>query len=296
MKKISFITAILIIFSFIISCEKTITIKPQPYESKLSIQCLLTPKTYPKLYLFKTLPYFDSQVSYKDLVIRGANAKITSNLGTDILVLDSALNKFYCKYDYFYKGTQLTQANTAYTLSIDINGKTYTAETTINQAKINLDSVTYIEQFQDVYGEHEGIISNFVDEPNMENYYRFEMHRMVDSSTVDANHIPSCSDNEFIPITEIGRTIYSSENQDGLPMSFVIEPAYKHKQGDTAYVFLQTCDKNMFDFYSKLDEQRLAQANPFAEPIFINPNQFTDAVGVFGSYTLSDSVLFVFPE
>ena len=297
MKKLTNIVVLLFIFRFIISCEKTITIEPQPYDNdKPSIQCLLTPGTHPKLYLFKILPYFDQQVSYKDLVIRNANATITSNLGADILVLDSVLNKFYCKYDYFYKGNQLTQANINYTLDIEIDGKLYTAETTTNQPKINLDSVTYIEQFQDIYGEHEGVISHFVDKANEENYYRFEMRRMVDSSTVDVNHFHSCSGPEFVPITEIGRTIYSDVNQDGLPMSFVIEPSYKHKQNDTAYVFLQTCDKNMFDFYSKLDQQQLAQINPFAEPIFINSNQFADAVGVFGSYTLSDSVLFVYPE
>ncbi len=278
------------------SCEKDITIKPQQYDSKPSIQCLLTPGTYPRLYLFKTIPYFDVQISYSDLFIRNASVTISSMYGTDVLVTDSLLNKFYCRYDYFYSGSQLTQANVTYSLKIEYNNKIYTAMTTTNQPKVQLDSVTYIEQFQDIYGEHEGIVSHFTDDPTGDNYYRFEMHRMVDSSTADANEIHSCSGAEFVPITEIGRTIYSAVNQNGLPMSFVIEPAYKHKQGDIAYIFLQSCDKNMFDFYSKLDDQRLAQSNPFAEPVFINTNQFTDAVGVFGSYSLSDSVEFIFPE
>ncbi|MFH1319707.1 MAG: hypothetical protein ABII90_03525 [Bacteroidota bacterium] len=278
------------------ACEKDITIKPQAYESKPSIQCLLTPNTIPKLYLFKTIPYFDTQQSYNDLFIRDANVIITSSLGSDVLFPDSTLNEFYCKYDYFYKGSQLTQKNITYHLKIEYAGKTYSANTSTNQSVVQLDSVTYIEQFQDIYGEHEGIVSHFTDDPSMDNYYRFEMHRMVDSSTTDVNDFHSCSGAEFVSITEIGRTIYSAVNQNGLPMSYVIEPAYKHNEDDVAYIFLQSCDENMFEFYDKLDKQRLAQANPFAEPVFINSSQFADAVGVFGSYALSDSVNFIFPE
>ena len=65
-KVLLWLTGISILLLF--SCEKNITIKPQAYKSKPSIQCLLTPNTYPKLYLFKTIPYFDPQVSYKDLL------------------------------------------------------------------------------------------------------------------------------------------------------------------------------------------------------------------------------------
>ncbi len=296
MKRIKLVIFLVITAIFFSRCEKDITIKPQQYDSRPSIQCLLTPNTYPKLYLFKTVPFFDAPISYKELFIRNAYVTISSNLGTDVLTLDSSLNKFYCKYDYFYKGSQLTQKNVTYNLKIVYLDKTYTASTTTNQPLVQLDSVTYIAQFQDIYGEHEGIKLHFIDDPSGDNYYRFEMHRMVDSSTADVNDFHSCSGQEFVPITELGRTIYSAVNQNGLPMSFVIEPAYKHNQDDVAYVFLQSCDKNMFDFYSKLDKQRLALTNPFAEPVFINSNQFTDAVGVFGSYTLSDSVKFIFPE
>ncbi|MEO6406376.1 MAG: hypothetical protein ABIY51_00165 [Ferruginibacter sp.] len=55
-------------------------------------------------------------------------------------------------------------------------------------------------------------------------------------------------------------------------------------------------DKNIFNFYDNLDRQKLAQFNPFVEPVFIIPGQFKDAIGVFGAYAVSDSVLFVYPE
>lgn len=296
MKPVKLIFLLAIGVEIITSCEKNITIKPQYYESKPSIQCLLTPNTIPKLYLFKTIPYFDPQNSYKDLFIRDAIVTITSNSGSDLMKPDSSLNKFYCRYDYYYTGSEFTRENVTYSCKVEYAGRTYVAKTTTNQPKVQLDSVTYIEQFQDIYGEHEGVVLHFSDDPSGDNYYRFEMHRMVDSSTADAQGFHSCSGTRMVPITEIGRTIYSAVNQNGLPMSFVIEPAYKHKRGDVGYVFLQSCDKYMFDFYSRLDKQRLTQANPFAEPVFINSSQFTNAVGVFGSYALSDSIRFVFPE
>ena len=84
---------------------------------------------------------------------------------------------------------------------------------------------------------------------------------------------------------------------DGLALTFVFEPNYSHKKNDTAYIMLQTVDKNISNFYDNLDRQKLAQFNPFVEPVFIIPGQFGDkAIGVFGAYAVSDSVLFVYPE
>lgn len=77
---------------------------------------------------------------------------------------------------------------------------------------------------------------------------------------------------------------------------FYIEPNYSHKKGDSTYIKLESVDRNIFNFYDNLDRQKLAQYNPFVEPVFSIPGQFTKAVGVFGAYTVSDSVLFVYPE
>ena len=65
---------------------------------------------------------------------------------------------------------------------------------------------------------------------------------------------------------------------------------------DSDYIRLQSVNKNIFNFYDNLDRQKLAQYNPFVEPVFIMPGQFKNAIGVFGAYVVSDSVLFVYPE
>lgn len=280
------------------SCEKEIAIVQQPYDSKPSIQCLITPGEYPKLYLNRTMPFLSEPSSARDIFIDNATAVIEG--GGEIIKLkqDSLYDKFYGSVSYFYSGRTKIKDQTHYTLNIQYNGKTYSATTETKQRKIQLDSITYIEQFKDIYGEHEGVVFHFNDLPGETDNYRYEMQRMVDSSTYAINDFksPFLMGNDKALITEIGRTLYSDVNFDGNGYSFVMEPAFKHKEGDSAYVYLQNCDQNIFDFYDELDKQKLSQKNPFIEPVFLKTGQFKNAVGVFGSYALSDSVLFIYPE
>jgi len=298
MKKIIyFITVFMLIVLF--SCEKEIIIPQMPYTSKPSIQCLITPGKKPKLYLSKTLPYLEAAGTNRDMFIGNANITITGNGVTDVLKPDSLFEIFYGTTSYFYVGSKTIQPNTQYTLDIQVEGNSYNATTVTNQPVIQLDSVTYVQNFKDIYGEHEGVVFHLKDDPNSSNYYRYEMHRMADTSTYWGENkfqSPILKNDETTRVTEIGRTIFSDASFSGGEFSFVIEPVFKHKKDDSTYVFLQICDKNMFDFFDELDRQMLAQKNPFVEPVFLRANQFTDAIGVFGSYALSDSVLFIYPE
>lgn len=281
-----------------ISCEKTITIKQQAYQSKLSIQGLITPNQKPQIYLNRTVPYFDPKVNTRELTVD--NAAVTLNDGTTnyTLSFDSAYNYHYCRYDYFYSNLQNIQANKTYTLTIIFNSVTYAAQATTNQSKVPITSTNYVQVFKDLYGEHEGVIVGYTDKPGEENYYRYEMGRMIDSSVKGAADgvKSSCTFGQKYYVKEIGRTIYPDKNVEGLALTFIFEPTYTHKQNDTAFIKLQTVDKNIFNFYDNLDRQKLAQYNPFVEPVFIIPGQFKDAIGVFGAYAVSDSVRFIYPE
>ncbi|TSA34987.1 MAG: DUF4249 family protein [Porphyromonadaceae bacterium] len=285
------------IVSFLISCEKDITIKQLPYTDKVSIECLLTPGATPVLYLYRTVPFFDPKITKRSLFIDQASVMIKSEHGTDILTPDSAIDPFYCDYKYFYHGGKIIEANVRYDLEVTINGEVFKASTTTDNQVVQLDSVHYVSNFKDIYGEHEGVVCNFKDDPNRVNFYRYEMTRMIDSTTYGVNKIKSpCLGNEKVMVREIGRSIYSDQHMNGVPMVFTVEPAFKHKAGDACYVYLQICDKNMFDYYDQLDKQKLAQMNPFVEPVFLRPTQFINAFGVFGSFVRSDSVLFIYPE
>ena len=295
MKKISIIVFAVCAIIFI-SCEKTITIKQQPYQSKLSIEGLITPKQQPQIYISRTVPYFDPKINIRDLTVDNAAVTLNDGTTTSTLRFDSVFNFQFCRYDYFYGNQQNIQANKTYTLNIVFNGNTYTAQATTNQSKIPITGISYIPDFKDLYGQHEGIVVAYTDKQGEQNYYRYEMGRMVDSSVKNGTVKSTCTFGQKYYVKEIGRTVYSDKNVDGLPISFTFEPTYSHQLNDSAYIRLQSVDRNIFNFYDNLDRQKLAQFNPFIEPVFIAPGQFKNAIGVFGAYALSDSVLFVYPE
>ncbi|MBZ0243259.1 MAG: DUF4249 domain-containing protein [Bacteroidales bacterium] len=298
-KSIASIIGVFIITCMLSACvEKTITIKPLAYETKPVIECMITPGKKPRLFLSSTVAYFDKIIDNKDLTIRNAIVTITNSFGTEVLREDSVFNLFSCQYEYFYQGDNLIQGNTTYTLTVNAMGGIFTAQTTTNLSPVTITSVDYTSQFNDIYGEHEGVIVDFNDIAGQKNFYRYQMNRMIDSTvTYGETKVHSvCTNGSFFHVVEIGRSSYKDKNQDGLPFEIVVEPAFKHAPDQVAYVMIQTIDSNAAEFYDALDRQKLSLLNPFVEPVFLRPVQFKDAIGIFGNYILSDSVKFVYPE
>ena len=291
------ISIAIIIIALATSCQKEVTLKQLPYDAKLSIECLITPNQIPKVYLNKTVPYLTGAALNSTFFARNANITITSGASTISFSPDSIFNLFQCDYIYFYKGNATIIANTSYKLNVLFEGKNYVAECTTNQPIVSIDNVSYVKVFKDLYGEHEGVVLQYNDPSTSGQYYRYEMHRWADSSAYRTNGGKSpCLNGATIRTVEIGRTIYTDQNSNGQNSTITFEPAYKHKADDTTYVQLQTMDKNSFDYYDQLDRQKLAQFNPFVEPSYLKPTQFKDAFGCFGAYSISDSILFVYPE
>ena len=299
-KYFNLLLMITIVFS---SCTKIITIKPPTYIGKVSIQGMLEPDSLPIIYFNRTVPYFGKDVALGALAIRNAVVKITSSSGTDILRFDSVFSKTYCQYDYFYKGSFPIQLNNTYTLTV-INGTdTYTATASTNLSKATIVNTDYTPHFSDLYGDHEGVIVYFNDIPSQVNYYRYEMIRYVDTSTQQAGpKLPAstCLDRtrkDSTLVHELGRSVYSDFGQPGQQIKIVIEPAYTHVQGTKGTIYIQTIDKNAYDFFDQLDKQKLAQFNPFVEPVFLRDGQFgSKVIGYFSAMVKSNPATYIFPE
>jgi hypothetical protein len=125
------------------------------------------------------------------------------------------------------------------------------------------------------------------------------MVRYVDTTTQKASEkiVSLCLGRDSVRVTEIGRSVYSDVGQPGSQLKIVIEPAYSHKKGTHGLISIQTIDKNAFDFFDQLDKQKLAQFNPFVEPIFLKDGQFGNkAVGYFSTMVKSNPVAYIFPE
>jgi len=298
MKRLKILFFVIAVITIIQACQKEIKLKPLQHDSQLSIECVLYPGKAPRLFLSTSVPFFSTSVSPSQLFARGAVVTITGS-STDNLVADSVFDNFRCRWVPFYRGTILAVVGQTYNLSVTYGGKTYSASTTISQPQVAITATSFFSSFHDIYGDHEGVVINFNDISGSENFYRFQMNRMIDSSVYGASNLglihSTCTNGSFFRISEFGRSIYFDKGLDGQGMQFVIEPAFKHKTNDTAYVYVQSLDKNSAEFYDNIDKQKLAQLNPFVEPVFLK-TKIEGCIGVFGSAVVSDSVLFVYPE
>ena len=286
----------------LVACKKDITIHfPPDYLGQVFIEGMLYPGKNPQIFISKSHSFFSSRVSPQQVFARGVVAKITSGTIVDVLVPDSSYNKFRCRWEPYYRGNIPAQYGKTYTLEVSFEGETYTATTTINEDTVNIDSIQYTPEFFDVYGGHDGVIITITDHPGTQDYYRFQMNRMIDTSVHHAHvldkFVNTCvsGPEEKFPVKDIGRIVFSDEYADGQKIVMSIEVAYEYSRGDSSWVFIQSLDKNSAEFYKDLDDQLQAIYNPYVEPVFIN-TKIPGAIGVFGSAVLSDSVLFIYPS
>jgi len=290
-----------ILILFFAGCKKDITINfPADHNSKVFIEGMLYPGKVPAIFISTSNPFFSSKVTPQQVFARGAVVKITNGSSVDVLAPDSTYNKFRCRWEPFYRGTILAEHGKTYTLEVSYEGKTYTASTTINQKAVTIESIEYTPEFFDVYGGHDGVIIKITDIPGSQDYYRFQMNSMIDSSVKHAHvldgFINTCvGANELFPVTDIGRIVFTDENADGQKITMSIEVTYEYSEGDNGWIMIQSLDKNSAEFYKDLDDQLQAIYNPFVEPVFIN-TKIPGALGVFGSAVLSDSVFFEYPQ
>ncbi len=284
---------ILIVFTFLTinGCEKNIVLPLHDYKSQLSVECILEPDKVPVLYLGKTVSYFDTLSTNHDLFVDNARVIISSPNSEDTLKVTSKYNYYLCQKEYFYQGAVPVVQGQIYHLRIEHNGNIYEADTETNVSSVQIDSVSYVANFSDLYGEHEGVVVSFTDLPNERNYYRYRMDRVL---TQSQKGIPNCATGPYAA-TELGRSVYFDTNVDGESLTIVIEPAFKHNTGDTAYIYLQTLDAASARFFDDLDRQKSAKINPFIEPVFITSN-IPGAFGIFGACNYSRPVKFIYPE
>jgi len=266
--KSKIILAIAIAGISFIACKKDITVKfPPGHLSQVFIEGMLYPGKMPQIFISKSNPFFSAKVLPQQVFARGAVVTITNGTTVDVLTPDSTFNKFRCRWEPFFRGSIAAELGKTYTLEVVYEGKTYTASTTISQRKVNIDSIKYTPEFFDVYGGHDGVIITITDNPGTEDFYRFQMNRMIDTSRHHAHVLDGFKNTcvsgptEKFPVKDIGRVVFTDENANGQKIVMSIEVAYEYKRNDTGWVFIQALDKNSAEFYNDLDEQLRAIKN-----------------------------------
>ena len=83
-------TGLFLLFILIIhtACQKEILIEQQPYDEKITIESLLEVGTLPKVYISKSVPFFDSDVNPVSLFLSDAKVILSQNGQEEVLKMD----------------------------------------------------------------------------------------------------------------------------------------------------------------------------------------------------------------
>lgn len=282
----------------LMACEKEkITKDLKFYESDVFIESLLEPETLPKVFVSNSIPFFSPNIKPTVLFARNAKVTISSTNGIDSLKADSTFSYLRCRWEPFYLGSTTIQYGLSYSLTVVNVGEVYTATTTIKQGKPVITSTDYVEEFYDVYGEHEGVVIDFQDAIGEANAYRYRLDRSENEEVYEFGDFDGvkCLTSDSVELRETGRSIFLDDNLDGRVLNIVFEPVIKHTDGSTGQLVIQSLDAKAAIFYDQLDKQKLADRNPFIEPVYID-SHIDGCLGIFGSVVNSDPVTFVYPE
>ncbi len=299
MKKLYVIVLLITAFC---SCTKDISFDGNTLNGKeqLFIEGILYPEETAKIYVSLSVPFFNEKVLPQEIFARNAQVILSTDTWSEQLQKDSIFDKFRCRWVPFFGGANIIAYGKTYDLKVDYLGDSYTASTTIDQPKVNLSGVEYVENFYDVYGGHDGVIITYTDAVGSGNYYRFQMDRMMDNTRRHAHVLDVIQNNctqpgEMFQTTDLGRVIFSDASNDGASVAQNIEVSFEYKQGDSTTVYLQSLDKRSAAFFRDLDEQLQSILNPFVEPTFLH-STIEGALGVFGSAVRSDPYGFMYPQ
>lgn len=179
--------------------------------------------------------------------------------GVDALILK---NYNYCIYTTFDPSI-FGQVGKTYSLSIESEGKTYTASTSI-LPPVPLDSIWWRVDKDDTLGY---IWSHFADPSAEGNAYRWLAQRIG-------------KDPAYVSYS---RSVFDDKYINGKSFDF---PEGYFNKGDTVSVKFCSLDNASYKFFSSMDALANSQGNPFAAPASVLSNIYpqNDALGVWCGY------------
>lgn len=284
-------------YMFLISCEKDITIELQEnVEEKIVVEGHIEAGLPPYIFLTKTMDYFapaDAN-TFERLYIHGADVKVYNGFRTIQL-------KEYCSHDYpkelypiaaQYLGVSIANlsdfnlcvytldianvdsanmgaAGMTYELTINVEGKTISAVTTVLQP-VPLDSL-WFEELTDNKGY---IWARLTDPPQTGNYYRIFTKRQG----VDEYFVPPES------------SVFNDQQINGSTVDFFIEGSFA--KGDTVVAKWCAIDKAHYDFWRTAEIEIQNSGNPIASPTLVITN-ITGGLGIWGGYSPAYDTLIV---
>lgn len=266
-------------------CEKDINLPLKTVTNQIVVDASIENGQPPVVVLSTSFGYF-SKISAAILAnsfIHGAKIVVRSGA-------DSALLKEYTYpvggYSvYLYSVDTAAGAaklfgklNTSYSLSIDLNGKKFTSQTTIPVIAKRTDSLWAKPAPDNKDSLKRIVFARVYDPPGLGNYIRYF------TSVNDSAFLPglnSVFDDDVVDGTTYDIQVFKGADRNAK----IDDKEYGYfKKGDTVTIKLCNIDRATFDFWRTLEYVQQSIGNPFSQPGVVLSNIKGGALGYFGGY------------
>ncbi len=269
------------------SCEKEVNIDFPEGEPVVVVEGYVENGQIPYVVLTNTVPFLGklSPDEFEKYFISGADVTITDGINTAKLVEYKLPDLGFTVYsldtaDIFNSAKLIGKEGRTYSLSVTVNGKNYTASTTILPV-VPLDSIWVEPKRSD--SNLVQLMCRLSDPAGAVNFYRGLTRRNND------------------PVFDTGfRSVYLDIIVNGKSFNFSLDRGkadfanndtadfekYGYfERGDTIYVKWCAIDKPQFDFWDTFDSQGSSLGNPFSAPLKIKSNIVgKGSTGIWASY------------
>lgn len=272
----------------LVSCEKNIDFLPRDSTPVVVIDASIENQRFPEVRLSHSLSYFTKLTP--DLLASSFihGAKVVMSNGVRTHVLKEYSRELASGYHIFYYSVDSSRLGTAfrgdfgkeYSLSITVDGKEYTAATTIPYPNKKIDSLWWKPAPGNSDPEKVAVMARLTDPPGYGNYIRYYVQ--VDNNPFYPP-ITSVFDDQIVD----GKTYYVQlESGVNRADDIDLDDYGFFYHGETITVKFCNIDKATFDFWRTMEYNYSSIGNPFSSPTKVLSNVKGGALGYFGGYAV----------
>jgi len=275
---------------FFFGCQEDIKLEIDGGAEKVVIEGSIENGGFAEVIITRNSPLF-SAMDLSNILISDAKVYVSNGIITDTLKFDTLLTT---SNPFLYTGSKIIgQVGQKYFLTVVVDNKTYTSETTIPNP-VPLDSVWFqVQPPEDTLGF---AWAHFSEPAGIGNHYRWfakipTQVKIINGNPVILNRryvapMGSIFDDKFIDGKSFdfaySKALDPTESAFDVPEDDAYDEYFKDT--DTIYIKFCSIDKNTAKFYETYENALQSNGNPFASPAIIVSNINGGALGVWAGY------------
>jgi hypothetical protein len=277
--------SLLVILFVIFGCKKDLELEFPDPEKQMVVDGYIEQNSVAQVLLSYTSPYFGNidSSNIREYIITTAKVTISDGEQEEVLTLYKD-EEFFPPYVYksiYIKG----EVGKSYKLTVNFQGKEYTAETTIPEPSYLTDFLFDTEEEGDTLGI---LNASLWDIPNENNYYRVYTRRWNKNEIFTPSYnCAAISDNILNKGDWSDIAIYKGVTNYYNPLGDI-----KHDTRDTIEIKLCSMDKISYDCLLAVQKEILNYANPFAEGNSVSTTNINGGIGVWSGFGVQKYVFY----